>query len=269
MSNLKERILDHWETINRLAVRRFGARPLAEEAALFAMNGLLENDGRRLKNFDTKSSFEAYLATLTWNLLEDFSRIRFGRKRPPAWLRNIGGVWLRLFTLLCLERLDIAEAVASTIQQSEQGEQEKDVEDAAWTIRQEVVDCGAHQGLEVGLDDTLADGEAKSAAVQVALAEEAEKQELFAILFGVLTDTPLEVDNPNIKRLCNLKIVLSTEEKLLLKLCFQDGLTVTTAGRMLGYNRHQAHGRMRRLLSRLRDDFERAGLDREILELLR
>lgn len=41
------------------------------------------------------------------------------------------------------------------------------------------------------------------------------------------------------------------------------------ATQMLGLNRYQAHGRMRRLMARLRADFQRAGLSREIVELLR
>ena len=47
---------------------------------------------------------------------------------------------------------------------------------------------------------------------------------------------------------------------MLLKLCYQEGLGVTEAGRMLGLTRFQAHGRMRRLLERLKAEFSRTGL---------
>jgi DNA-directed RNA polymerase specialized sigma24 family protein len=88
-------------------------------------------------------------------------------------------------------------------------------------------------------------------------------------VFRLLTDTPEETVEENLGALCGLKIQLSPEEKLLLKLCYHDTLSVTRAGAMLGLNRHQAHGRMRRLLARLRADFQSSGLSRDILELLR
>ncbi len=58
---------------------------------------------------------------------------------------------------------------------------------------------------------------------------------------------------------CKIRIWLP-EEKLLLKLCYQDGLGVTEAGAMLGMSRFQVHGRMRRLLARLQEEFARCGL---------
>jgi len=61
---------------------------------------------------------------------------------------------------------------------------------------------------------------------------------------------------------------LKAEERLLLKMWYQDGLNITVAGRLLGYNRNQVHGRMRRLLRRLRCEFEKIGIDKELLLLL-
>ena len=46
------------------------------------------------------------------------------------------------------------------------------------------------------------------------------------------------------------------------------GMAVAEAGRMLGWNRHQVHGRLRRLLARLQQDFAAAGLDEELRQLL-
>lgn len=271
MTKIKEQVLEHWALLNRLAARRFGDRPLAEEAALYVMNQLLEHDGQRLRSYSGRSSFAAFIASVSWRLLEDFSRKRFGRRRPPLWIRNLGGIWLRLYSMLCLERLDIAEAVA-VVAQSTEYSPGNDPEEAAWIIRQQVIDCGGHQGLEVALDEEqTAGGDAVGSnhGGQVYEMESKERKELFRMLFSTLTDTPDASIEKNLKQLCALQVDLSPEEQLLLKLCYQDGLSVTRAGEMLGYNRHQVHGRLRRLLDRLRNDFQESGLDREILELLK
>ena len=266
----KESILSNWELINRLAARRFGGGPLAEEAALAVMNQLLENDGERLHGYQGRASITAFLAAVSWRLLEDFSRRRFGRKRSPLWIRHLGGIWLQLYRLLCLERLDIAEAVAG-IRQGKSDESAAELEEAAWTVRQQVLDCGAHQGLEVELDESqpVPDVSGEHPGEQARKFENRERQELFQMVFRLLTDASEETVDRNMGALCMLQVQLSPEEKLLLKLCYHDTISVTRAGEMLGLNRHQAHGRMRRLLTRLRGDFQRSGLDREILELLR
>lgn len=270
MKGTKEQILEHWELINRLAVRRFGERPLAEEAALSVMNGLLENDGERLKKYSSKSSFAAYLASVTYHLLEDFARKRYGRKRAPLWIRNLGGIWLHLYTLLCLERLEPVEAIEFALQKGDEHPVETDVEDAAWIVKQQVTDCGSHQGLEVGYDEeqipVVDEGRCIHQADRI---EDLDKKQLFTMLFSILTDKVDDVDKSSLQKLCAFDARLSSEEKLLLKLCYQDELTVAAAGEMLGLNRHQAHGRLRRLLGRVREDLERIGLDHEILELLR
>lgn len=269
LSDMKQRVVDNWEMINSLSRKRFGETPLAEEAALFAMNCLVDGDGRRLQGYGGKAPFAAFLASVTWRLLEDFSRKRYGRRRPPQWIQNLGGIWLRLFMLLCFERVSIEEAVQIAGQErtSSHGEEPEDV---AWKIREQVTDCGSHQGFEVSLDggerETAHSAEAAAPPVS---AEEKERKELFTRIFTALTDVDQGVVEKNLAALSSLSITLDPEEKLLLRLCYREGLNVARAGRMLGLNRHQAHGRLRRLLARIRKELEQAGLDRELIELLR
>jgi DNA-directed RNA polymerase specialized sigma24 family protein len=71
-----------------------------------------------------------------------------------------------------------------------------------------------------------------------------------------------------LEKVLHADISLEPRERLLLKLCFREGVAVAEAGRMLGWNRHQVHGRLRRLLERLRRDFTDAGLDQELRLLL-
>ncbi|MCP4699168.1 MAG: hypothetical protein GY862_20295 [Gammaproteobacteria bacterium] len=63
-------------------------------------------------------------------------------------------------------------------------------------------------------------------------------------------------------------IALKDEEYLLLAMIYRDGSTVSEAGRRLGLSIHQAQGRHRRLLARLRKAFEHCGLAEDIRILL-
>ena len=91
---------------------------------------------------------------------------------------------------------------------------------------------------------------------------------LETLFCGVFDRNDTERRNHTHAALRRLRLELSAEERLLLQLCYQDNLSVTRAGELLGLNRHQVHGRLRRLLARLRQALEQAGLAAELRELL-
>jgi Sigma-70, region 4 len=262
-------ITANWELINRLARRRFGTTTLAEEAALAVLERLLEDTGDRLQGYGGRAPIPAFLAAVSWRLLEDFARNRYGRRRPPLWIRQLGGYWEKLYILLCLERLELLAAVES-IGQRQRHIELREIEDAAWAIRQQVVDCGTHQGLEVELDEALAVGQdEEEVTIQVARLEQRERVGLFRQLFQALTGCGEEQAVPWGGKLAALRLALTAEERLLLQLCYVDEVPVAQAGAMLGLNRFQVHGRLRRLLARLRRELAAAGIEQDIRELLR
>ena len=263
-----QQALAHWATINRLAGRRFPQAHLAEEAALYVMDGLAEDDWRRLRAFSGRSTLATYIAALTLRLLEDFARARFGRVNPPLWVRRLGGIWLTLFRLLCLERFSPGEAAA--LVGDRQPGQLRAAEEAAYRLLGEIPNCGEHRGEQAGLDEAAAtpDTEGDCSAQEHRLEEE-ERRHLFTILGRVFFDGATgEADPRLLERVAAARVTLEPKERLLLKLCYRDGVAVAEAGRMLGWNRHQVHGRLRRLLDRLRQDLAHAGLDEELRRLL-
>ena len=268
MTDWKEKAMSHWGLINRLASRRFARDVVAEEAALFVINRLEDNDWQRLKSYSGKASLTTYLSTLTFRLLEDFARKKFGRLRPPLWIRNLGGIWELLFKFLCMERLPVQEAVEHVRERIPEEALEV-LEDSAWTIRAQVADCGGHQAREVSLDEEH-DCAGPEDEPQRQRLEETERDLFFTALFKGLfgTDGAPGITTGSLTRVLTAGVQLEAEERLLLKMCYRDNLGVAEAGRMLGMNRHQVHGRLRRLLARLRDDFERAGISREVRLLL-
>lgn len=268
MNPWQQQALAHWDMINRMAGRRFQQASLAEEAALFVMDGLAQNDWRRLQAFTGRSTLATYLGALTLRLLEDFARTRFGRVKAPLWIRRLGGIWMTLFRLLCLERFSPDEAVA--IVSGHQAETARTAEEAAYRILGEIPSCGDHQGEEREFfEETMPPAVEEECSVQERQVQQQERQQLFTTLGRMLFDDTQEgVDPQLLERVAGIGIRLEPRERLLLQLCFRDGVAVAEAGRMLGWNRHQVHGRLRRLLERLRQDFAEAGLDEELRQLL-
>jgi hypothetical protein len=270
LTDWKEKAMSHWGLINRLANRRFTSDVIAEEAALFVINGLEDNNWQRLRDFSGNASLATYLSTLTYRLLEDFARKKFGRLRPPLWIQNLGGVWALLFRFLCQERLPVGEAVEH-VRVRMPTEERADIEDSARTICAEVTDCGRHQDMEVPLEEEHDCSDSKAESQQHL--EEADRNLFFAALFKGVLDADRDDGiagsiTGSLACVITTGVRLEAEERLLLKMCFRDSIGVTEAGRMLGMNRHQVHGRLRRLLARLRSDFEKIGISGELRILL-
>ncbi len=268
MRDWKEKTLEYWPTINRMAARRFGEGVLAEEAALAVVEGLKAGNWQRLREYKEQSTLKTFVRTLTVRLLEDFARKRFGRIRPPLWVKTFGGIWEKLFTALCFERLPVAEAVEIVLQrQTAAGKEE--IESAAYSLLARIPDCGAHQGLEVAYgEENSSDGDHGVAVPDRALEKQQKKEVLEAIFQLVLGETEFAASGAFLRRVSQLQLCLTPEEKLLLKLCYQDDLGVTKAGKMLGMTRFQVHGKKRRLMVRLKGEFERTGLAKDLRLLL-
>lgn len=264
----QQQALSHWPMINRLAARRFPRGELAEEAALFVMDKLAENDWMRMRSFAGQSSLATYLAAVTFRLLEDFARKRLGRIKAPLWVRRLGGIWTALFRLLCLERFSPTEAVEMLT--SRQACTTAVAEEAAYQLLGEIADCGGYHGEETELSEDVLAGDKQTGASQPEQRYEQEEREqclrsLAQVVFAEENSGP---KSQLLERMLKANVSLEPRERLMLKLCFRDGIAVAEAGRMLGWNRHQVHGRLRRLLQRLRREFAEAGLEQELQMLL-
>ena len=264
----EQQALTHWDLINRLAVRRFPQSALAEEAALFVLDRLADNRWERLRDFEGRSSLATYIGSVTIRLLEDFARKRFGRINPPLWIRRLGGIWLTLFRLLCLERYSPGEAVAMITQQ--QASAAVVVERAAYQLLGELPSCGEIRGEQVDMEtaDRIR-SEAATASPQEQRFEEEERHKLYAALGRLLFDEETAGAGAHFHALCQISTDMDSRDRLLLKMCYRDGLAVAEAGRMLGLNRFQAHGRLRRLLQLLRQSLDQTRLAEELRLLLR
>lgn len=268
-SDLQDWALRHWHLVDRLAHRRFRDETAAQEASLFVMDTMGGDDWRRLREFSGKARFSTFFCSVAYRLLEDYARKKYGRLRAPAWLTRLGGIWLYFFRLLCMERYPVQEAVALA-----QNRYPKSVPDNSQAIAEQILtkipSCGKKQSETVPFDDdhSVAHVLTRHSEQQDKM-EDDERRQLFAALAIQLYDEETtEHSTAPLAALITARIRLSDRERLLLKLCHREGISVTEAGRVLGLNRFQVHGQLKRLYARIREQLTNAGLAQELHELL-
>jgi DNA-directed RNA polymerase specialized sigma24 family protein len=184
-------------------------------------------------------------------------------------VKTLGGIWTRLFSALCLERLKVSEAVEVVFQRQDSVEK-RQIEEAAYTLLGRIPDCGGGRGYEVAYEESHQEGPVSDSPPRGEPVEEDERRRMLHYLLQiVLGEEEREISEDGMEKLGLLHIELQPLDRMLLKLCFQEEMGVAEAGRMLGQTRFQAHGRMRRIMRRIRGEFERIGIDRELLLFLR
>lgn len=264
---LKKWAVEHWELVDRLAQRRFASESLSQEAALFVMERLEKDEWKLLRGYRGRARMKTYFCSVVYNLLEDFGRSKFGRVRPPLWLSKLGGIWLLLYRLLCLERFSFSEAAHLAADRYHQFNQEQ-VELMAERILGEIPTCGKTQYQEVSLDEQL-HGAVSAHGSSQEVAEEKERELIMKGLHDLFFGADPDLSRSKaVLDLLGCEVDLKADERLLLTLHHVDGLTVAAAGKKLGLNRFQAHGKLRRLYDRLRKVFGAAGCSEELQLLL-
>lgn len=265
---------DWMRRLDRMAGRRFPDPVTAEEASTFILDQLSHNNWQRCDSFNGSSQPETWLFSVAANLLEEFARKRFGRARPPAWLQQQGELWVTIWHFLCLER-HMAESIIDRL--SHDGSREPNLlHNIIRTIRARLPWCGAsHTPIptefitEDGSTVNLLDQHLHSPAPLEAMTADLREQVLATLhVLAGLDDTSAPLSD-SLAGLAALRqqLQLEDDERLLLKLHFQEGLSGQAIARLLGVPNHQPGRQIRRLLDRIRHAFHEQGLLPELLDM--
>lgn len=269
----KKRVLEHWGLLERLTRDRFRDVDSADEALLYVMEQLEANNWERVRAYQGLASFPTFLTHVVQRLLEDFARQRYGRVRMPAWLAAAGALWQRVFRLLCLERRPLTEVIEMLRDEVPGGRPGSVVREAAATIRARVRDCGALTGPRTvvslaDLDEQEMDHPAGPLSPEAEQTRRERAAALAALGHELLGDGPPGTSGDALIAHLGRRLGLTTEERLLLRMVHQDGMSVSAAGRMLDWDTHQSHGRYRRLMDRIRKTMREMDLDTHLRVLV-
>lgn len=266
----KKQIVRHVDILEHLTRNRFPDANTADEAFLYVMKELEENDWRRVRNFKGRASFSTYLYSVMERLLEDFTRHKFGRLRPPAWIKAKGPLWAEIYHRLCSERMSVADVKQSLSDFME--DRPSVIEEAAEIILSEIPGCGKYR--EPASDDSQDVDDFPSLNLSPdELFEMHEHISIMQAVFISVTEKNGNFDSPNTKigtliQQFRSKLKLETKERLFLKTIYQAGQTVDEAGRLLGWNSNQAHGKLHRLKNRIQKAMKKTGLEQNLKALL-
>ena len=131
--------------LDRLAKKRFYDENVADEAFIWVLGKIKNDNWSRLERFDERAKPSTFLHTVFVNLLHDFSRYKFGYPRPKKWLQNMGDLWIEIWRRLCLEReskeqIKIQLADTNKVLQAE-------IARVMVAIKAKEPNCGADEGL--------------------------------------------------------------------------------------------------------------------------
>ncbi len=249
--NPGQRVFQHWDLVNRLAEKRFRHANHALEATDYVLSELQREDWARIRKHSGEGSFRGYLFRVVQRLLHDFGRKKFGRqRRPPGWLDAYPPFWRRVFQHLCAEGQKASDVI-QILQDAVPGERaEHIIREAITTIRTRVPDCGQ----QLPRDAISIEGLPETRAPEPYSPQSGPgRAELLDAVYSCIMSLGDEADDElaGAVRELRARLGLDPEERLLLRMVYEDGMRVTEAGRLLGLSTNVAHGRLRRLLVRI------------------
>jgi RNA polymerase sigma factor (sigma-70 family) len=220
----------------------------AEELCSWALFKLVENDYRLLSAWEGRSSFATYLTVVLVNLMRDYRIHVWGKWRPSAAAQRRGREAVLLERLWMRDGLSLDEAIRRMRTEHGSRLSPEELEQIAVALPRRIE--RRHVGEET-LRDVAVDG--RVAARIEAKERIKEARQLEAALLPALQSLP-------------------AEERLLLKLHCEDGLSMAAISPIIGRPQRELYSVRDRCLKKLRRALEEAGLSagwsREFLHLL-
>lgn len=277
---------DFMAAIGKLADRRFGAGSLSEEASTYVIDYLSQDDWAKCKAFQGKSQIKTFLYSMAHNALEEFSRKRFGRPRPPVWLQELGELWVKLWRSLCLERQALPALIDRYITRGFR--EPAAVEQAARVIKARIPTCGQSARDTELADDIDRLSDAQQAEETHCGSEQPHFENPFyaELLMMVKAVCHSEVHTADFKqdaavihderaarhgaKLDKLRaaLKLNDQEKIMLRMIFVEGLSKSATSKALGLPAHQAGRAVNDALERISRAIAQCDIDLdEVVEL--
>ena len=272
------------ERLDKQALKRFGQEGLAEEAAAYVLDQLAADNWHSCRQYTGKAKPQTFLYTLTGNLLEEFARKRFGRPRPPEWLKREGELWVSVWKMVCLER-QFATTVVNRL--CHQGNRNREfVEGVIRTIKARLPWCGSSNreipaSMVCAYDDN---GNENSPGLsdEHTIDDQLEQNQLedtlllMAQLLAFLSrpsdttecrNSELTMDNEKLQQLYEA-LDLTEEEQLLLAMAYQEGMKMNAIAKALNMPSYQPGRLLKGILTRIETALSQAGIAMDDIEAM-
>ncbi|HEX2832361.1 MAG TPA: sigma-70 family RNA polymerase sigma factor [Thermoanaerobaculia bacterium] len=248
--NPEEIYLQHLPKIEQIAA--FVARRShlnADETAEFVQEvrfRLLENDYAVIRKFEGRSLFSTYLTTVIMHLYHQWRVEQWGKWRPSAEAKRLGGKAITLERLLTRDGFTFEEAVKVLTTPAGSGHTVSELE--ALYVRLPLRNPRPVLVSDDGLPDAIAvDGDADDRI------EQCDRQRSARIAAKTL-DTALGAFDP--------------EDRLILQMRFWDSRKVPEIARTLKLDQKKLYKRLDKLFGRLRGELENAHVTRDDIHRL-
>ena len=259
--------------LDRMAARRFVQPALAEEAVNEALDKLSHDNWAKLSSYSGKSAPETFALSVAGRVFEDFSRSRFGRPRPPAWLQREGNLWVQLWRMLCLER-QWPDAITLRLKEDHSADLLTNI---MKTIKQRIPRCGEPGFSECTVSELGLDRDPETSAPCINHELQQENTDACMELLGELLNSregasesddcpsnPLDQDN---FMQFQESLGLQPEDRLILALTYEDGLSSRAVGEITGTNASQVQRQLKRIQSELANALLERGVDVGVLNI--
>jgi RNA polymerase sigma factor (sigma-70 family) len=226
------------DEIVRFIARRYRlSADQADELAGGARLKLVENDYAVLRQFEARSSLRTYLRTVIQRQFLDARMAAWGKWRPSAIARRLGPEAVELDRLVTRDGMSFDEAASALLNRP------------GWETKREQLRALMDQlprrstrrmQSDEGLAETAAQGDP----------EEDWIREIDSGAGAARIDEGLQAALQQ----------LSEQDRLLLRMRFAGGLTVTRMARLLDIPQRQLYGRLESILRTLRRELEKRGV---------
>jgi DNA-directed RNA polymerase specialized sigma24 family protein len=250
-----------------------------EEAVTYVIEKLSEDDWRRCEAHKGDASPNSFLYILSESLLIEYTRKKFGRIRPPEWLKREGTFWVRIWQEVCLNRLHEQTVFDRHCSDSSIASQNSDaglkdpmtVKNIMRTIKAKLPWCGVSNMPELMDDEANAEKDyfPESATINDALRRESYDQFLHLAQL-MLSDEPTEIEHASSQKATSEKICelveslgITNEERLMLRMFYVDALSHSAIARLLGVAKHIPARQNKKVLQRLQEALAQHRLELE------
>ncbi len=232
----------------RFAARRYHLTPEdAEDFEGIVKLKLVENDYAILRAYEHRSSFATYISIVVQRMALDYRVHTWGRWHPSAEAKRLGSLALDLEQLLHRDGRTLEEAAVLL------GSRHDGVSDQSLRAIAAKLPPRPPRHREVELDEaTSTTVSAHGAADEPLLTDDRRRQsaQLSELMSGLMARLP-------------------SDDRLILQLRFEGGMTVAQIARSLGLDQKLTYRRIERNMRDIRRELERSGIaSRDVADLI-